>query len=106
MSAYLGRRALAQLSERLSERDLQVLRSIRQHRFLTARQIEILHFADHATPLAAARVSRRVLARLTNEGLLVRLARRVGGIRAGSASYVYALGPAGSRLIDERRRRA
>src|SRR5919197_6204346 len=105
MSAYLGRRGLAQLRGFLSERDLEVIRSIAEHRFLTTRQIEALHFADHATELAGARVCRRVLARLTDERLLARLQRRVGGVRAGSASFVYALGPAGGRLIDGQRRR-
>lgn len=105
MSAYLGRRGLTHLRERLSERDLEVLRSVRDHRFLTARQIEALHFADHASDLAGARVCRRVLARLSHERLLSRLQRRVGGIRAGSASFVYVLGPVGNRLVDERRRR-
>src|SRR2546423_12164294 len=105
MSAYLGRRGLAQLRERLSERDLDVIRSVAEHRFLTPRQIEALHFADHATELAGARVSRRVLARLTDERLLARLQRRVGGVRAGSASFVYALGPVGGRLVDGQRRR-
>ncbi|HEX6700896.1 MAG TPA: replication-relaxation family protein [Gaiellaceae bacterium] len=105
MSASLVRRTSVALSDRLSERDLEVLRSAREHRFLTARQIEALHFADHATPLAGARVCRRVLARLSEHRLLARLERRVGGVRAGSASYVYALGPTGSRLIDERPRR-
>jgi Replication-relaxation len=105
MSASIVRRSPGRLSDRLSERDVQVLRSVREHRFLTARQIGALHFADHATPLAGARVCRRVLARLSDEGVFARLERRVGGVRAGSASYVYALGPVGSRLIDERRRR-
>src|SRR5438270_12207936 len=103
MSAYLSRRGLTQLRERLSERDFDVIPSVAEHRFLTARQIEALHFADHATDLAGARVCRRVLARLTDERLLARLERRVGGIRAGSASYVYALGPSGGRLIDGQR---
>src|SRR5438105_7465196 len=105
MSAYLGRRGLAQLRERLSERDLDVIRSVADHRFLTARQVEALHFAGHATQLAGARVCRRVLARLTDERLLARLQRRVGGVRAGSASFVYALGPVGGRLIEGQRRR-
>src|SRR5918912_4442559 len=105
MSAYLGRRGLAQLRDRLSERDLEVISSVAEHRFLTTRQIETLHFADHATELAGARVCRRVLARLTDECLLARLERRVGGVRAGSASFVYALGPAGGRLLDGQRRR-
>lgn len=105
MSAYLGRRGLAQLRDRLSERDLDVIRSVAEHRFLTTRQIEVLHFADHTTELAGARVCRRVLARLANECLLTRLKRRMGGVRAGSASFVYSLGPAGGRLIDGQRRR-
>src|ERR671938_15234 len=59
MSAYLGRRGLAQLRERLSERDLDVIRSVAEHRFLTARQIETPHFVQHATELAGARGCRR-----------------------------------------------
>jgi hypothetical protein len=105
MSAYLSRRALRQLADRLSDRDIAVLGSIDHHRFLTARQLETLHFADHATELAGARVCRRVLARLAAERLLTRLERRVGGVRAGSASFVYALGPAGFRLLNDGRRR-
>lgn len=104
MSAYLGRRGLDQLREQLSERDLAVIQSVQEHRFLTARQIEQLHFADHATELAGARVCRRVLARLNKQRLLVRLSRRLGGVRAGSSSFVYALGPVGSRLLDLGRR--
>jgi hypothetical protein len=105
MSAYLSRRALGELENRLSDRDLSLLGSVQQHRFLATRQIEELHFADHASKLAGARVCRRVLARLSTERLLVRLQRRVGGVRAGSASFVYALGPAGQRLLNSGQRR-
>jgi hypothetical protein len=104
MSAYLGRHGLERLQDQLSERDLSVIRSVHEHRFLTARQIEELHFDDHATPVAAARICRRVLARLAKERLLTRLQRRVGGVRAGSASYVYALGAVGGRLVADGRR--
>jgi hypothetical protein len=88
----------------LSERDLAVLHSVSQHRFLTAIQIEALHFDGHSTTDAGARVCRRVLSRLSEQRLLKRLARRVGGVRAGSASYVYALGPAGARLLGQTKR--
>lgn len=88
----------------LSERDLSVLGTVSQHRFLSARQIEALHFDRHSTQGAGARVARRVLARLTEERLLKRLDRRVGGVRAGSASYVYALGPTGARLLGQSKR--
>lgn len=83
----------------LSERDLAVIQAVAQHRFLTARHVEALLFHDHSTPLSGARVCRRVLARLTRDRLLARLDRRVGGVRAGSASYVYALGTDGGRVL-------
>ena len=105
MSAYLSRRGLLELKRGLSDRDLAVIDSVSEHRFLSARQIEILHFADHSSNLASARVCRRVLARLSEERLLSRLQRRVGGVRAGSASFIYALGPAGVRLRKDGRRR-
>lgn len=104
----LGSLQLLRLRDELSERDVAVLKSVANLRFLTARQIEDLHFADHATSLTAARVCRRVVERLTSHHLLTRLERRVGGVRAGSASFVYCLGWAGDRIIrdGEIRRRA
>jgi hypothetical protein len=104
MSVYFGRRGLERLRQSVSDRDLDVLHSVSQHRFLNARQIEALHFDNHSTPTAGARVCRRVLARLTRERVLQRLTRRVGGARAGSASYIYAVGPVGGRLLDQPRR--
>lgn len=102
MSAQrLGRRGLERLRNRLSDRDLAILRAVEGFRLLTARQIEALHFIDHATPLTAARSARRVLERLTRDRVLVRLERRIGGVRAGSASYIYAVGPAGHRLLHD-----
>src|SRR5262245_7747674 len=98
MSASPARRPLR---SELSERDLAVVRFVAEHRFLTAKHVESLAFWDHASPLAAARVCRRVLLRLTREGLLARLERRVGGVRAGSASYVYGLRSRGIRLLTK-----
>jgi hypothetical protein len=49
--------------------------------------------------LTAARTSRRTLERLVRARLLIRLQRRIGGIRAGSASFIYALGPVGERVL-------
>lgn len=101
----LGRRGLAAVRAQLSDRDVAVVSSVAAFRFLTGRQLERLRFppppGSSATSRAtAARVARRVLARLSRDRLLVRLERRVGGVRAGSASFVYALGPVGQRLID------
>lgn len=104
MSAYLGGRAFDELRHSFSDRDLEILRSVTQHRFLTAVQLEALHFDGHSSTTAAARVCRRVLARLTDQRVLKRLERRVGGVRAGSASYIYAVGPVGARLLGHPKR--
>jgi hypothetical protein len=49
-----------------------------------------------------------VLARLCHERLLITLERRIGGLRAGSAGLVFALGPVGQRVLAQAgtRRRA
>lgn len=95
-----GRRQLERLRQRLSERDLAVLSSVARYRYLSAVQVQRLHFPpDNHTPLGAVRASRRTLERLTRDGVLRRLERRIGGVRAGSASYCYCLGPVGVRLL-------
>lgn len=97
----LGGRGLTQLRDRLSQRDYAVIGQVASLRFMSGRQIERVHFGvdQHATALTAARTARRVLERLVDDRLMVRLARRVGGVRAGSASFVYGLGPVGQRVL-------
>jgi hypothetical protein len=98
----LGARGLRLLRAQLSVRDLAIVGQVAELRLMSARQIEALHFteAGHETALAAARACRRVLERLVRDRLLVRLERRIGGVRAGSASFVYALGQVGQRVLD------
>lgn len=95
----LGRIAIARYREFFSEREIAVLTSVDRYRYLTARQVETLHFFEHATPLTGARTCRRVLERLTKAKALDRLERRIGGVRAGSASFVYTLSHLGHRLL-------
>jgi Replication-relaxation len=83
----------------LSDRDRAVLASVQAHRFLTTAQIERFHFAAHSNSQAAARICRRVLQRLHQLRVLEHLDRRVGGVRAGSASYVWRVGLLGDRLL-------
>lgn len=97
-SRRVGERRLKGLRRELSEREQAVLTSLDQHRFLTTGQLQALHFADHATLDAAARICRRVLARLKQLQVIEPLERRIGGVRAGSASYVWRLGLLGDRL--------
>jgi protein involved in plasmid replication-relaxation len=98
----LGRAEVRELRQLLSERDLAVISQLAELRLMSGRQIEAVHFPEelHSTPATAARHCRRVLARLVRERLIVRLPRPVGGIRAGSQAFIYALGPIGYRLLQ------
>src|SRR5579875_722273 len=98
-SGRVGRRGLAAVRAALSARDLAVLGGIAELRYLTSRQIEGFLFDGHATALTGARVCRRVLRRLAELRVIAHLDRRVGGVRAGSASYVWRVGPVGDRIL-------
>ena len=82
----------------LSERDRKILDLVRAHRLVTTRQLQRLLFHDHATVESGTRACNRVLTRLRERRFLERLERPVGGIRGGSGSYVWMLGPAGDRV--------
>jgi hypothetical protein len=95
-------RDLVRLREQLSPRDLAVLDQVRDLKLMTGAQIQAVHFraSDHETADAAGRACRRVLKRLVRDRLLTRLERRVGGIRGGSAGYIYVAAPLGYRVLD------
>ena len=100
-------KGLALLAENMSERDMAIIRQVAQLRLMTAKQIRTLYFptSAHASEIASARACHRVLGRLAADRLVARLDRRIGGVRAGSGSFIYALGPAGQRLLTDGPRR-
>lgn len=114
MSAgYVTRARLAELQTQLDDRDLAVLRSVADLRFVSGVQLQRMHFVGAPDPAADARAARRCLLRLVRLRLLARLSRRVGGVRSGSAGFVYHLALAGQRLAglygwppDQRSRRS
>jgi hypothetical protein len=85
----------------LSARDQAIIRQVAELRLMSAQQIQAVHFpdAEHENEAAATRARQRVLKRLCRARLLVALERRIGGIRAGSAGLVLALGPIGQRVL-------
>ncbi|HEU0087709.1 MAG TPA: replication-relaxation family protein [Pseudonocardiaceae bacterium] len=90
----------ASLLIHLSERDVAILESLRSYRLLTTSQLRRLHFAcGHATIAAASGATMRVLTRLEIRNLVMRLGRRIGGVRAGSSGIVWQLGSTGERLL-------
>lgn len=90
---------ISHLSERLSEKDLAILASLDRFRLLTSQHLQGLHFTDHASDLAAARACNRAMERLRTLGVVNSLDRRIGGVRRGSASYVWQLAAAGERYL-------
>lgn len=89
----------------LADRDRDLLRAVGQLGYVTGGQLRRLVFGEPLASTQNARIARRVLERLTRRGLLVRATRSLGGIRAGSSSYVYALTRQGALAIGERPRR-
>lgn len=100
---YVSAGRLDALRESLSERDWGVVRDVARLRLVTAKQLERLHFAT-LSEASGPVVRRRVLGRLVRSQVLSTLARRVGGVRAGSSGLVYALDIAGKRLVTDNSR--
>jgi hypothetical protein len=90
---------LVELADELSVRDRQITETVGWLRLLSGAQVERLFFAGGPNPATRARLARRTLARLVSRGVLCRLQRRVGGVRAGAAGHTYYLAAAGQRLV-------
>lgn len=97
-SPRISAKHLEKIAASLSVRDWSILGAAGVYRFLTARQLTMMFFHDHASDASAARTARRVLSRLRSLRILGVVERRIGGIRAGSEGIVYYLDTAGERL--------
>lgn len=99
---YVTTAAVRALEAKLTDHDLTVLHRVSSLRFVTGSQLTRLCFSGSNDQAANGRAARRALLRLTRLGALERLPRSVGGVRAGSAGFVYRLGSAGQRLAIAR----
>lgn len=91
-------RALVELADTMPERERQVVETVGRFKLLTGSQLGRLFFMDIARAASRGRAIRREIATLAEQHVLYPLPRRVGGVRAGSAGQVVALGPIGKRL--------
>lgn len=66
---------------------------------MTGGQIKRLFFHAGA-PATEARKARAACKRLTELGVIVRLERRIGGIRAGSEGFIFGLSGMGAAVLD------
>lgn len=99
---YLTGRSVDDVRHRLSDRQRSVLADVALLRTVSGRHLRQLHYADSAS---GARAARRDLGSLTELRVLQRLDRRIGGVRAGSDGFVYALDILGQRLTTTEPRR-
>ena len=96
-SAYLTTSRVQALADQLGFRDWEIVQTLSKLRTAQGRQIQRLHFADEPEGTQARRC-RRHLRRLADLGVVSRLDRVVGGVRAGSSGHVYSLSTGGAKL--------
>jgi hypothetical protein len=99
---YLSAAAYHAAVSQLVGRDLDIIKRVSDLRFVSGAQLTRLCFADTDDHDANGRAARRALLRLTRLHLLARLPRSVGGVRSGSAGFIYYLGRGGQLLAQER----
>ena len=99
--AYTTSARIQDVRSRLSERDLSIIQTLGMVAVANSQQLETLHF-DNLSVSSRARQRSNVLNRLTNWKVLGRLPRRIGGVRAGSSGYIFALDLLGQRLLGRR----
>ena len=99
-TSYITQKHLADLKRRLSERDKNILTSLRKYRFLLTGQIQRLYFIEKPTKRTNTIITNHALRKLREYGLIAQLERRVGGVRAGSSSLIWHLTSPGYRLLS------
>ena len=101
MPDRITKQRLEELRQAVTEQDRVILTSLLGCRYLTGQQIVRLYFNEKAdNQTAAFSAAYRCLNRLKDYGLIRALQRRIGGVRAGSGSYVWVLTSAGFRLLN------
>ena len=90
-----------QLVDSLANLDWQVITDVARFRLMSGQHLQRRFF--DTTP-AGGRAARRLLLRLVEVDVLARLERRIGGVRGGSAGFIYTLGLNGQKLLNQGQR--
>ena len=102
VNEYFTKQKLQELDQDITDRDRHILKSLQNCRYLTTLQIARLYCGQSINKRAAVRAADRSLTRLRDHNLIRSLQRRIGGVRAGSGSFVWALTPSGFKLLQLR----
>jgi len=93
--SYVTRSRVENIRSQLSDKQRHVIADVDKLGIVSGKQLQLIHYGSSA---AGGRLARKHLSQLVRWQVLIRLGRSIGGERAGSAGYVYSLGPAGQRL--------
>lgn len=95
---------LEYICSRLTEKDWEVLNFVSASRLASGRQlVSGLYLADRDHDPSAARLARKHLKRLADWRIIDALGHRtIGGMRGGSDTLIYGVGPTGVRLLARR----
>lgn len=85
----------------LTNLETNLLEFLDKARYATSRQLASLFFTSSTNPATQLRRANFTLMKLTNQGLLHRLDRRIGGVRAGSGSFVYGITLKGLKILKQ-----
>ena len=85
---------------RLTKQDYEVLSLLNRCRYVTTKQLVELYFRENK-PKTATRRANLLTKKLTNLGLIHHLERRIGGVRAGSGSYIWHITHKGIKELRE-----
>ena len=92
---------LKRIEYSLTSRDREILRLLRDTKCLFTYHIRRLCFTESVSQRAATRAANRNLKKLRELGLIdVLVGRRVGGVKAGSSSYIWYLTEQGAKLLS------
>ncbi|MDG3131610.1 replication-relaxation family protein [Streptococcus suis] len=83
----------------LTPQDSPLLYFLNQARYATTSQLARLFYSDSDKPETAIRRANFTMQRLLKAGLVSHLKRRIGGVRKGSASYVWQITFQGLKLL-------
>lgn len=102
MSGRITAKRVAHIQSQLGDDDLHVLKHLALTKLVCGHQVRRL---TSSVSVHERRALQRRLLHLTELRVLSRLGRRIGGVKAGSDGYVYALDVVGQRIVDPEPRR-
>ncbi|MBP1045638.1 replication-relaxation family protein [Enterococcus sp. BWM-S5] len=90
---------LRRLSALLDSREIEILQTINNVKFITANQLQRIFFTKNENQATNLRACNRQVNKLKKYGLIASLEQRIGGKRAGSGSTIWTISSAGFQLL-------